>query len=191
MSQNNQNNMNTNTTPNPTDFELDSILDAPSEELMSERKPEWINPEKVLYEAMVVTRANLRQQFDERKGHKVERANVNFYKLDDPSQTPYVFSVGWMSVRNQIAQLLARQAFPVTCALVEMRDKVPFTDDNGVDHYPLRFVSLAQLEALEVSATIQEPPQEPVQEPSPAPQPEPPARYTPPRSGYRQHGDRS
>ena len=182
--QNNQNNMNTNNTTNPTDFELDSILDAPSEELMTERKPEWINPEKVLYEALVITRANLRQQFDERKGHKVERANVNFYKLDDPSQTPYVFSVGWMSVRNQIAQLLARQAFPVTCALVEMRDKAPFTDDNGVDHYPLRFVSLGQLETLEVSATVQEPEPKPEQEPAPPSSP----RYTPPRSGYRSGG---
>lgn len=146
--------MNTQNPNTPTtDYDLESILDAPSEELMNDREPTWKNPEEVLYMPIVVTRANLKEIDDPRKGRKVTRAFVNFYHLDDPTQEPFVFSAGWMALRNQVAQMLARKLFPVPCGVAEMREQKPFVDDNGVHHYPLRFVSVDRLEAAEVAAT--------------------------------------
>ena len=182
--------MNTNSSQNnTTDFDLDSILDAPNDELMTEREPTWKNPEDVLYVPIVVTRANLKQLYDQRKGRSVTRAFVNFYHLDDPSQEPFVFSVGWLSLRNQIAALMTHNPFPLACGIVEMHDREPFVDDNGQKHYPLRLVSVNQLEALEQTANARDATHDTTHDTTPPAPPATPApKYTPPRSGYRSGG---
>lgn len=134
---------------------IDDILTADSNTLMpntwdAENPPIWVHVSEVLYQPIVVTRANVTTVNDKIRG-EVERAFINFYYRDDEDKIAYVFATGWNSLKNQVVHLARLRAFPLECGIVEMLDKKPFYD-NGNAYYPLRFAKSEALKGLELDA---------------------------------------
>ncbi len=139
---------------------LDNILDANSDELMetSNQESQWIKLELVLYQPIVITRANVTTIKDKVRGD-VERAFVNFFFEVDETRTRYVFSTGWGAIKRQVEALARAKAFPVTCGIVEILTNgdgspvIPFVSDEGKSFFPLRFVKSEHLHLWENAAS--------------------------------------
>ena len=135
--------------------EFEAFLD--DDDAQSQGEESWIKVRDMLYEPIRVTRANINTVDDTyNPGKTKELAYVHFHFLDDLSETPFVFSSSAKAIMNTVRRAVAGEEFPFDAGIVEILSAEPF---NG--YFPLRFTSLAKLEAakaaLEDSNTLVNP----------------------------------
>lgn len=142
----------------------------------SDNDAQWVSVEDILYQNIVITRANVMDKYDEARQKNRTFAYVNFHYSDDETETPYVFRTGWQKIRKQIATLNALKAagddpYPVECGVAEILVDNPLIGDDGVPRFPLQLLPFEMLDAAETAATsyaLRTPPATPAPAPAPA-----------------------
>ena len=178
---------------NPREYhaaQADAILGMSDEELTgsSERANSdatWISTDEILYEAIQITSANVRDKFDSYSQKNKTYAYVNFYLLGDEGETPYVFRSAWQGIVKQVAKMAESQSYPA-CGLIESLSASPIVGNDGKSRFPLRFVAIDQLDDARNAATehdLRE--KHDVHENTPTPDPTPSAPRTAPRPPER------
>lgn len=124
----------------------------------SDQEAQWKSPEELLYQRILVTRANVVDKYDARYDKNRTFAYVNFVFADDETATPFVFRTGWPVIRKQINALNALKAqgddpYPVECGLAEILTKNPLTGDDGTVRFPLHLLPFEELDQAETDAT--------------------------------------
>lgn len=120
-------------------------------------EPQWCNVEDVLYQEIIITRANVADKFDSYSGKNKAYAYVNFYYAEDEAQTPWVFRTGWQKIKKQVAafeQLKAdgNNPYPIECGVAEILIDNPFVPDDGVARFPLHFVPFGVLDEMQAAS---------------------------------------
>lgn len=172
---------------NPDEYhaaQADAILGMSDEELngSSERTANdamWINTDEILYEAIQITSANVRDKFDSYSQKNKTYAYVNFYLLGDEGETPYVFRSAWSGIVKQVAKMAESKSFPA-CGLIESLSASPIVGNDGKARFPLRFVAIDQLDDARNAATEHD-----LRENAPAPDPTPDPTPSVPRTAPR------
>ena len=150
---------------------------------------EWISVDDILYQPIVVTRANVADRYDAVYDRNRTFAYVNFYYAEDASQAPFVFRTGWPKLRQQINALLALKKagddpFPLECGVVEMLDRDPLVSDDGTVRFPVQLLPFEALDAAQESSVqyrLQQDAQDAQNAPTIEPSNAPPAPHTAPR----------
>ena len=155
---------------------------------------EWISVDDILYQPIVVTRANVADRYDAVYDRNRTFAYVNFYYAEDASQAPFVFRTGWPKLRQQINALLALKKagddpFPLECGVVEMLDRDPLVSDDGTVRFPVQLLPFEALDAAQESSVqyrLQQDAQDAQNAPTIEPSNAPPApRIAPRRPGVQ------
>ena len=147
---------------------------------------EWISVDDILYQPIVVTRANVADRYDAVYDRNRTFAYVNFYYAEDASQAPFVFRTGWPKLRQQINALLALKKagddpFPLECGVVEMLDRDPLVSDDGTVRFPVQLLPFEALDAAQESSVQYRLQQDAQDAPTIEPSNAPPAPHTAPR----------
>lgn len=145
----------------------------------SDQEAQWVSVEDILYQPIIITRANVMDKYDKTYDRNRTFAYVNFYFAEDVEQTPWVFRTGWQKIRKQINALNAAKAagdnpYPVECGVAEILINNPLQGDDGSVRFPLQLLPFEQLDAEETAATsfsLKETVNESPATAAPAPQP--------------------
>src|SRR5690348_6497745 len=164
--ENQENQQGANTAMANTQRALD-ILDADPETNAggTESDVEWKRLEDILYQPIVITRANIADKFDEYRQKNRTFAYVNFFFYDDEAQMPFAFRTAWPALRAQVAQLVkakedatkqrkpGENPFPVECGVVELLIDNPLVGDDGVARFPLKLAPFDLLEEMQLASS--------------------------------------
>ena len=140
-----------------TDAANKILSDSSGENSGNTSDAEWISVDDILYQPIVVTRANVADRYDAVYDRNRTFAYVNFYYAEDASQAPFVFRTGWPKLRQQINALLALKKagddpFPLECGVVEMLDRDPLVSDDGTVRFPVQLLPFEALDAAQESS---------------------------------------
>ena len=172
-----------------TDAANKILSDSSGENSGNTSDAEWISVDDILYQPIVVTRANVADRYDAVYDRNRTFAYVNFYYAEDASQAPFVFRTGWPKLRQQINALLALKKagddpFPLECGVVEMLDRDPLVSDDGTVRFPVQLLPFEALDAAQESSVqyrLQQDAQDAQDAPTIEPSNAPPAPHTAPR----------
>ena len=177
-----------------TDAANKILSDSSGENSGNTSDAEWISVDDILYQPIVVTRANVADRYDAVYDRNRTFAYVNFYYAEDASQAPFVFRTGWPKLRQQINALLALKKagddpFPLECGVVEMLDRDPLVSDDGTVRFPVQLLPFEALDAAQESSVqyrLQQDAQDAQNAPTIEPSNAPPApRIAPRRPGVQ------